>query len=156
MSRSPDDEAALDAEVRALLDRRLGRSPDEDDALLARVKARVMGSIGAERQVQYRTVRGAAGGWQTIAPGVERKILWTTPAEQSCMMRLAPGAVVAAHWHLADEECVVVQGSVRIGPDLELHAGDFHVGCKGSMHEATTSDSGAVVYLRGALEPSTS
>jgi hypothetical protein len=155
MNDGPDDASAgLDPDLRRLLDQRVGRSTEDDDALIARVKSRVMSAIEAEQRLQYRTVRSAGPGWETVAPGVERKMLWTTASEQSCMLRLAPGASVGSHWHAADEECVVVEGSVRIGADLVLHAGDFHIGRKGSVHEATTSETGAVVYLRGALEPS--
>ncbi len=66
-------------------------------------------------------------------------------------MRFAPGASVARHMHRADEECVVLEGSVRIG-DLLLHAGDFHLGREGSEHPLATTDTGAVFYLRGALD----
>lgn len=48
---------------------------------------------------------------------------------------------------------MVLEGSLRIGDDLVLHAGDFHVGRQGSMHAAASTETGALVYLRGAREP---
>lgn len=127
---------------------------DDDDALIERVRRRVMEAI-AEDPRPFRTVRTGPEGWQTVAPGIERKLLWAADGAQSCLLRLAPGARVEGHLHRADEECVVLEGSVRIGSDLVLHAGDFHVGLRGTTHPVTTSDTGAVVYLRGAADAST-
>ena len=123
-----------------------------DDALVARVHTRVMGEIRSARQAQYRTVRAVEGGWEELAPGVLRKMLLVTADAQSCLVRLAPGAQVPAHTHPVDEECVVLEGSVRIGADLVLGQGDFHVGRAGSVHGMTSSESGALVYLRGAVD----
>lgn len=142
-------EGDLDAELRQALDERLGCGKHDDEALLARVKARVFRSIEAEGGVQHRTVRAADGHWQEVCPGVTRKLLWTDASTQSSMVRLAPGAVVRAHFHPMDEECVVLEGSLRIGAGLLLREGDFHVAAGGSMHEEVTSDTGALIYLRG-------
>ena len=140
----------LDAETRKALDDGLGCASPDDEALLARVKARVLRAIGAGQEPGHRTVRASEGRWQAVGPGVERKMLWARDSVESCMLRLAPGAVVPAHLHPTDEECVVIQGSVRIGSALVLREGDFHVAAHGSMHDAVTTDEGAVVYLRGA------
>ncbi|MEJ5992327.1 cupin domain-containing protein [Ramlibacter sp. PS3R-8] len=144
----PDDD--LGADMRRALDRRLGCSAVGDEALLARVKARVLLEIAAEGHAQHRTVRAADGGWREVAPGVERKLLWTSGSAESYMVRLAPGAVACAHLHPMDEECVVLEGSLRIGASLLLQKGDFHVAASGSMHDAVTTDTGALIYIRGA------
>ena len=123
-----------------------------DDELLARVKSRVMAAIAAEPQEQHRTVRAADGVWQVVCPGLERKLLWGDGSARSWMVRLAPGTVVQAHLHGMDEECVVLEGSLRIGAGLLLQSGDFHVAAKGSMHDAVSTDTGALVYIRGAPE----
>lgn len=141
----PDD---LDADLRKQLDERLGSTRSDDEALLARVKARVMRSIQAD--AQHRTVRAEEGFWRTIGPGIQRKVLWIDEATESCMVRLAPGARVHEHLHPMDEECVVLEGSLRIGADLLLRPGDFHVAARGSMHEPVTTETGALIYLRGA------
>jgi quercetin dioxygenase-like cupin family protein len=154
MNSLDDEDEGLAPDVRRLLDQRAGRTPENDDALLARVGTRVMAAIETEQPVQYRTVRASDEGWKTIAPGIECKVLWTMGSEQSRMLRAAPGGRVGPHWHASDEECVVLEGSIRIGADLVLRAGDFHVGRKGSMHPEIVSDTGALVYLRGAVEPS--
>lgn len=140
----------MDAELRKAIDERLGCSDHDDDALLARVRTRVLRAIGAQGDPRHRTVRAVEGRWQVIGPGVERKLLWVTDSVESWMLRLAPGAVVPAHLHATDEECVVIEGSLRIGTSLLLRAGDFHVASHGSTHDEVTTDEGAVVYIRGA------
>ncbi|MGV3572446.1 MAG: cupin domain-containing protein [Ramlibacter sp.] len=132
------------------MNRLQGEDDAGDDALIERVRVRVLDAIRAERQAQSRTVRAAEGGWEEVAPGVQRKMLWLAAGAQSCLVRMEPGAVVPAHAHAIDEECVVLEGSVRIGDDLVLQVGDFHVGRAGSSHAMTTSETGAMVYLRGA------
>ncbi len=143
-----DDAPGLDPALRCALDERLRLSPDREAAALARVKARVMAVIRPE----YRTVSASEDGWETTAPGVQRKMLWKSATTQSCMVRLAPGASVAAHAHGLDEECVVLEGTLHIGSDIHLHKGDFHIGLAGSRHETASTETGALVYLRGELE----
>lgn len=151
--RHPDP---LDPDIRSALDARLGASSEADEAdeadeaLLSRVKARVFGAICGEQPGPYRTVRSGEG-WEKVAPGVERKVLWRSGGAKSCMLRFAPGAQVAPHLHAHDEECVVLEGTVRIG-NIVLQPGDFHGGRQGSMHELSTTDTGAVVFLRDADE----
>ena len=137
-------------DVRQSLDDALCPERPGDEALLARVKQRVLAAVAGTTGALHCTVRVGAGRWETVSPGVERKLLWESADTVSCMLRLAPGAMVAAHGHLLDEECVVLEGSVRIGRDLVLRAGDFHVGVRGVPHADTSCDHGAVVYLRGA------
>jgi quercetin dioxygenase-like cupin family protein len=121
-----------------------------DDALIARVRNRVLAAIAPDPRVPFSTVPASDEGWTEIGPGVSRKVLWTTPSAQSCLVRLAPGAAVPGHAHPIDEECVVLQGCLRIGADVVLHPGDFHVARAGTRHELASSEAGALVYLRGA------
>ena len=145
----PQDLSPLPPSVRRALDERLGRPADADEALLARVKTRVLEALAQESQVPFTTARAADGGWETVAPGVERRVLADT-AGQPSLWRVAPGGRVPGHVHDVDEECLVLEGSVRIGEDLVLSAGDYHVARRGSTHPTVWSDTGALVYLRGA------
>jgi hypothetical protein len=61
----------------------------------------------------------------------------------------APGAVLPAHRDAIDEECVVLEGRLRIGA-LELGPGGFHMVHKDVLDADSISDEGAIVYLRGA------
>ena len=138
------------SDVRQVLDAALCPQGAGDADLLARVKERVLSAVVQKTSVLHSTVRAGAGVWEPVSAGLERKLLWETADAISCLMRLAPGAVVAGHTHLMDEECVVLEGSLRIGSDLTLNVGDFHVGVRGVAHEPSSSDKGAVVFLRCA------
>ena len=123
-----------------------------DDALLDRVRGRLLRTIADESAQQHATVRAADASWEQVAPGVLRKLLFETAEAVSSMVRLAPGAVVPGHGHPIDEECIVLEGTLRIGTDLLLLPGDFHVGRRGVPHAAASTDTGALVYLRGAKQ----
>ena len=146
----PHSPAALEADIRQSLDDALCARRPGDCALIARVKERVLTAVSRKTSLLHRTVRAEGGSWETVSTGVERKLLWESGDAFSCLMRLAPGAVVAGHSHPIDEECVVLEGSLRIGTGLVLYAGDFHVGVSGVEHDVASTDTGAVVYLRSA------
>jgi anti-sigma factor ChrR (cupin superfamily) len=120
---------------------------DDDAALLARVRARVLETIRA-RAAPKETVRAGGDGWETLSPGVQRKLLARDGASECALLRLAPGACAPAHFHDVGEECLVLEGSFTIAPDLVLSAGDFHVARRGSAHGAVHSETGALLYLR--------
>jgi hypothetical protein len=147
---SPD--TTMEADIRLSLDGALCPQRAGDAALLERVKGRVLAAVTGKSGELHGTVRAQEGTWERLAPGVERKLLWQSADAFSCLMRLAPGASVAGHAHPIDEECVVLEGTLRID-GLVLHAGDFHVGVKGVAHASASTDTGVLVYLRGAREP---
>lgn len=149
-STTPEPAHTPQADLRQPPDGALSPLRLGDEALLARVKQRVLAAIAGKGAAVHSTVRADGGEWVRVSPGVERKLLWESREAVSCLLRLAPGAVVGAHAHPIDEECVVLQGSVRIGRDLLLKVGDFHVGVQGVEHEEASTDTGAVVYLRAA------
>ena len=141
----------MDPSLASALDERLCGPGGPDAEMLARVQARIMSRIRAEAASALHTVSAAFDTWEEIAPGVLRKTLWVSGGARCCMIRMAPGSVVGSHAHLIDEECVVLEGTLRIGRNLVLHAGDFHVGRSGSNHEEASTETGALVYLRGAV-----
>jgi anti-sigma factor ChrR (cupin superfamily) len=121
-----------------------------DDALIARVRAKVMDAVAQKSGALHCTVRADAGNWEPVAPGVERKLLWERGNAVSCMVRLAPGTSFPPHNHVIDEECVVLEGSLRIGSGPLLRPGDFHVGLNGIEHEAVSTQEGCLCFLRTA------
>lgn len=143
----------IEADIRNRLDEALCPPRLGDDDLVERVRERVMTAITGKTETVHHTIRAEGGVWETVATGIERKLLWESGDAVSCLMRLAPGAVVAGHPHLLDEECVVLEGSLRIGWDLVLRTGDFHVGINGLDHDVAATETGALVYLRGARSP---
>lgn len=118
-------------------------------ATAARIKHRVMDRI-ARAETSHTTLPADDNGWQPFKQGVDIKVLHEAEGVMSYLLRLAPGAVVDAHRHPMDEECVVLEGVVRIGDTLVVHAGGFHLAHRNSLHAPITSDEGATMYLRGA------
>jgi quercetin dioxygenase-like cupin family protein len=113
------------------------------EALKASVLARVRESA------DYVTVRTTEGRWEAITPLVERKLLHADGYADSYYLRLAPGGRLPAHVHAADELCVVLEGTVRLG-GVEVGPGDFHLARAGSGHGVVESPRGALLFIRTA------
>jgi quercetin dioxygenase-like cupin family protein len=94
------------------------------------------------------TVFAREGPWERVAEGIEQKILWRDGDVISRLLRLAAGGRLPAHAHGGEEECLMLSGDAFFG-DLLLQAGDFHLAPPGSEHGVTTTDSGALAFLRG-------
>lgn len=144
-----DDAAALDDELRAHIDASLQASP-ADAASAGRVKQRLMRRIAAASTPQHLTVEAGQGEWQPFTPGTQIKVLHVDGGVMSYLVRLAAGASLPAHRHPVDEECVVLEGQVRIG-ELRIDAGGFHLGRRHVLHDRLVSDGGALIFLRGAV-----
>jgi len=120
-----------------------------DKAALQRVRSRLLRRIADESVAQHVTVEANAGSWHAFLPGIQRKVLHEQQGTMSYLLKFAPGAVLPAHRHPLDEECIVLEGTLRIG-ELALAAGGFHLARQGLPHADITSDAGAIIYLRGA------
>ncbi len=118
-------------------------------AVAARIKHRVLDRI-ARAETSHTTLHAADDSWQPFKQGVDIKVLNEADGIMSYLLRLAPGAVVDAHRHPIDEECVVLEGVVCVGDDLVVHAGGFHLAHKNTLHAPITSERGATMFLRGA------
>jgi quercetin dioxygenase-like cupin family protein len=121
-----------------------------DDGLIQRVRRKVLDRIAHDVVAQHLTVRRGAEGWQSLLPGIRCKVLYEQAGALSYLLELAPGAVLPAHRHAQDEECLVLRGQLRIGDQLVVEEGDFHVGRAGVLHAPISSDTGALLFLRGA------
>ena len=144
-----EDRSLLDADIIETLNSESSAAP-LDPKLAARIKHRLLERI-AQAQAGHLTVHAASEGWQPFGPGVQIKVLHQTADVMSYLLQLAPGAAIAAHRHPVDEECVVLEGRLRIGNELELGAGGFHLAHRGALHATITSDEGATIFLRGAI-----
>ncbi|MFZ2649375.1 MAG: cupin domain-containing protein [Burkholderiaceae bacterium] len=143
-----EDRAVLDAGIIEALDSDPVQHPI-DAASAARIKHRVLERI-AQAQAGHVTVHPGEAGWKPLHRGVEIKVLHRAGDVMSYLLRLAPGATLAAHRHPIDEECVVLEGRLRIGDELVVDAGGFHLAHQDALHAEITSDAGATIYLRGA------
>jgi quercetin dioxygenase-like cupin family protein len=97
-----------------------------------------------------RTVFCKEEGWVQIAPGVQKKELWSDGTLVSGFCRFAPGARFPGHAHPLDEECMMLSGEVFLG-DILLRAGDYQLAAAGSVHGEVFSDVGALFFFRGAI-----
>jgi anti-sigma factor ChrR (cupin superfamily) len=122
---------------------------DVDAAALRRVRSRLMKSIAADSIRHHTAISADSGGWHRFLPGIERKVLQEHAGVMSYLLKFAPGAVLPAHRHPHDEECVVLEGRLRIG-DLVLGPGGFHAVRQDVLDADSTTDDGCVIYLRGA------
>lgn len=145
----PANVDALDADITQALTQAQHATPAPPD-LVERVRQRVMARVAQDSTARHLTVKAEDDRWRPFGPGVDRKVLHLSEGVMSYLLRLAPGATLPAHRHPIDEECVVLEGTLRIGDDLELRAGGFHLGRKNVAHASITSDLGAIIYLRGA------
>ncbi|MCE2916446.1 MAG: cupin domain-containing protein [Rubrivivax sp.] len=156
MTRHPEDpteqrdEPVLDADVLALLDEGLAPVPLDAQAQ-ARIKKQLLRRIASDTLSEHTTVAPGDQGWAPFGKGLTIKRLHEADGVLSCLVRLAPGAVLPAHRHPVDEECVVLEGEMQIG-DIRLGPGGFHLGRRGVLHDRLRSgDAGALIYLRGAV-----
>lgn len=145
----PDECVQLDADILAALN----ADPPEHalaPEAAARIKHRLLERV-AQAQAGHLTVHAGVGGWKPFSPGVTIKVLHRDGGIMSYLLKLAPGAQLASHRHPVDEECVVLEGRLRIGSDLVVDAGGFHLAHRDALHGVISSDAGATIFLRGAV-----
>ncbi|MBI4755989.1 MAG: cupin domain-containing protein [Betaproteobacteria bacterium] len=151
MSRTPPgpetDPVTLPADIRArLLEAVAPLEAAPPGGLLGRILQRARTQISGGTH----TVYADSGQWQSLLPKVGIKVLREHEAGVlSYLLRLEPGAELPPHEHPQDEECMVLEGEVRIG-DLVVSAGAYHVAPRGVPHGRLTTATGALLFLRSA------
>jgi ChrR Cupin-like domain len=97
-------------------------------------------------------VRADERRWQPLGPGVDWLPLYSEPSQgwHCFLLRLAAGARLPPHVHVRAEECLMLDGDIRIGAE-RFGAGDYVVAPAGSRHPRMISEGGAVAYLRAAI-----
>ena len=137
---------ALEARLLAVM------QPEPADELApahaAAIHERVLGRIRSTQTLT--TIQADEGEWAPFSPKVSIKVLRRDVRTQSYLLRLEPGAVVLPHVHGEDEECIVLEGEVRIG-NLVVKEGAYHLAPRGVAHDPIRSESGALLFLRGAI-----
>lgn len=97
------------------------------------------------------TVPAGAGAWADFATGVRTKLLREDGGTRSFLVRLEPGGHVAGANRAADEECLVLEGEAFLG-DALLRPGDYQRVPTGSRPAGVSSDCGALLFVRGAVQ----
>jgi anti-sigma factor ChrR (cupin superfamily) len=114
----------------------------------ATIRERVFKRIHSTKSLT--TIQPQEGEWAPFSPKVSIKVLRRDVDTQSYLLRLEPGAVLLPHIHGRDEECMVLEGEVRIG-DLVVKQGAYHLAPEGVEHDPISSECGALLFLRGAI-----
>jgi quercetin dioxygenase-like cupin family protein len=118
------------------------------------IRRRLMERV-ADADGSHLTIGADEGRWQPFLDGVAIKVLREQAGVLSYLLRLAPGATLPPHRHPQDEECLVLEGRLRVGSTLEIGPGGYHLAHGGALHATIRSETGATVFLRGAV-PDTS
>lgn len=105
----------------------------------------------ADADPSHLTIDGDAGEWQPFLQGVTIKVLREHDGVLTYLLRLQPGAALPPHRHPQDEECVVLEGRLRVGSRLEIGPGGYHLAHGGALHATITTTTGATILLRGAV-----
>lgn len=113
------------------------------------IRRRLMERV-ADADTTHLTVAADAGDWQPFLDGVQIKVLREHAGVLSYLLRLAPGAALPPHRHPIDEECVVLEGRLQVGSQIEVGPGGYHLAHRGALHASVRSDTGATIFLRGA------
>jgi quercetin dioxygenase-like cupin family protein len=93
------------------------------------------------------------GEWEAFVPGIRIKYLRRSGATHSYLLQLAAGGILPPHRHNMIEECVVLEGNLRLRNGkqvLQIGKGAFHLAPQGEDHPSICSENGALIYLRGA------
>jgi ChrR Cupin-like domain len=113
------------------------------------IKRRLLDHV-ADAESSHVSIDAEQGLWQPFLADVQIKVVREFAGTLSYLLRLAPGASVPPHRHPLDEECVVVEGVLRIGSRSELGPGGYHLARQGTLHATLSTETGALVFLRGA------
>lgn len=97
----------------------------------------------------YLFVHSHQGEWVTLLQGVDLKLLREEGGMRSFLLRMAPGACIPPHEHPLDEESLVLEGEVTVNGVL-CRRGDYHFAPSGKPHDGVTSDTGCLMFIRGA------
>ena len=125
-----------------------GADAEVSDTLWAGIEKRLR---EADEAPGLRTVTPDDGVWESIAPGVKRKIVHQDRVGQRLcyFLRLRAGAELPEHDHPSDEHCVVLEGELRIGETL-FGAGSYQFAAKNQSHPPITAESPALVFIQSA------
>lgn len=129
----------------------LALSPIElDPARAAMLRQRVLQRVGTDPSLDpHLTIRAHERRWHNVSPGIDVKLLRRETDVETYLLRLAAGMTLPAHSHPVDEECLVLEGEVWLG-NTHAFAGDYHLGRRGIPHGEIHTDTGCLLFLRGA------
>jgi quercetin dioxygenase-like cupin family protein len=105
----------------------------------------------ADADDSHLTIDADQGDWQAFTAGVRIKVLHEHDGVLSYLLNLGPGASLPPHRHPADEECLVLEGTLQVGSRIEIGPGGYHLAHRGALHATISTRGGATIFLRGAV-----
>jgi hypothetical protein len=111
--------------------------------------ARILTGIGkAPPTTDTHIVRSTEGHWKALCEGIEIKTLWHSVrrGRHAFLIRIRPGAILPAHEHAGDEECMVLEGDMVVDGET-FGPGDFHVAFADTRHAVVTSRGGCLCLI---------
>ena len=90
------------------------------------------------------------GEFVRVLAGVYVKQLRADGQTETGLWRLDPGAIIPAHGHKYEEECLVLSGTISYA-GRTLCSGDFLGAAKDERQGVITTDTGALLLIRGEL-----
>ncbi|KQW44669.1 MULTISPECIES: cupin domain-containing protein [unclassified Roseateles] len=124
-------------------------SPPATPAQARAIRRRLLERV-ADTEDSHVTVPAGPAGWQPYGDGVQIKVLNENEGALSYLLKFAPGARIDAHRHPMDEECIVLEGVLKVGSQIEVGPGGYHLARAGSLHASIATETGATIFLRGA------
>ena len=115
-----------------------------------RLRERILAQVS--HPAAMSVVRANEGDWRAILPGIRIKSLRKGEGTETTLWRIDAGAVLPAHPHTQQEECLVLEGSVLHG-GVEYFAGDYLLAEPGLMHAEFTTTIGALLLIRSEPVP---
>jgi quercetin dioxygenase-like cupin family protein len=118
----------------------------------ASMRARILERTHDTQPPDTETVRGESIPWREAWPRVWVKVLKQDAVAdmQITLLKFEPGGRIPGHAHRLDEECLVLEGEVRVG-DHRVRAGDLHIARAGGQHADLVSERGALIMIRSEL-----
>ena len=130
--------------------------PGLRQALLQRIGSEPQASEGPQvwktwqssPQGGLHVVRAIEGEWQAVGEGVRAKALYVDPSRDmvTMLIRMEAGSTYPAHRHGGPEQCLVLEGDLRVGP-VVLHAGDYQCADQDSIHDVTRTENGCLLLI---------
>jgi quercetin dioxygenase-like cupin family protein len=116
------------------------------------LRERILARTHASKPQSGTTVRGESVAWRALWPKVWVRHLRHDEATGMHMFvfRLEAGGAIPGHAHSMEEECLVLEGSVRVD-DADLCAGDLQITPAGASHGDITTTTGALLMVRSEI-----
>ena len=115
------------------------------------VKSRLMAKIRPAEAIPpgMAVLRGGTGKWRESGfPGIQFQLLHHDKQANlvTQLVRMSAGAIYPGHHHNMDEQCYVLEGSVKLD-SMVLSAGDYGRASAQTDHHMMTTDTGCTVLL---------